>query len=683
MRRALLLLAALAPLAGAPGAAPPANEQPVADFRLGDFRGKPHALADYADRKAVVVAFLGAGCPLSQRYAARLGEMAREYGPRGVTFLGLDSNRQDSPDDLARLARDHRIDFPLLKDPGSAVADRLGARRNPEVFVLDGRRVVRYRGRVDDEYGVGFSRPAPRERDLAAALDELLAGKAVSRPVTEAAGCPIGRVERRTPRGDVTYARQVSRLLQRHCAACHHAGGVAPFALTTYADSAGWAEAAREAVRDGRMPPWDADPKYGTFAGDPSLTAEEKRLLEEWVDNGASEGDPKELPAPVTFADGWRIPKPDLVVKLPEPVKVPARGTLPYTYVTVDPGFREDRWVQASEVRPGVPAVVHHVVVMVQEPGAPPVAAQAGLGDPVAVGAPGTGPLVFPEGVARLVPAGSKLVFQLHYTPNGTERADQTSVGLVFADPAKVRKVMRADMAINHRLRIPPRAADHMEAASYTFRQDAVLYALYPHMHLRGKAFWVQAAYPDGRVEVLLDVPRYRFDWQTRYALAEPKRMPEGTKLHCLARYDNSAANPANPDPAAEVRFGEQTWDEMLVLYFDLALAEQDLREPRPAVKALGGGRYEAVFRYRPPVGTKAIYLAGSFNGWKPTGLKMDGPDADGRYTARVELPAGRHEYKYVLDGKGWRQDPSNPLQAGAFNNSVLAVPGPAGEKRV
>jgi mono/diheme cytochrome c family protein len=566
------------------------------------------------------------------------------------------------------------LEFPFLKDPGNAVADQFGAARTPEVFVLDASRVVRYHGRIDDQYGITYTRTAPGQRDLAIALDELLAGKVVSQSVTKVSGCLIGRVQRQTPHGDVTYSKQVARILQKRCVSCHRPGAIGPFALVSYADAAGWAETIREVIHDRRMPPWDADPKFGTFANDPGMTETEKKLIDEWVRNGAPEGDPKELPEAVKYTSGWQIPEPDVVLPMRRPFRVPPTGTVPYQYFTVDPGFKEDKWIQASEVRPGNPAVVHHVVVIVQPPGAPSPAERGGIGDPVAVGVPGMWPMIFPEGVARFVPAGSKLVFQMHYTPNGTPQADQTRVGLVFADPKKVRQVLRADMAINFKFLIPPRSADFQATADYRFGQDTMLHSLYPHMHLRGKSFRFEAIYPDKRRETLLEVPHYRFDWQNRYVLDKPKRMPEGTVLHCEAHFDNSDANLSNPDPAAAVRFGEQTWEEMLVGYFDMTLADQDLSQGLPTIAALGDGRFEVGFRYLAPAGTKTVYLAGEFNSWKPDGHKMDGPDAAGWFTTRLELKAGRYEYKYVLEGKNWRHDPANPQQAGFYNNSVLIV---------
>lgn len=650
----------------------------IANFALHDYLGAPHTLAEFAKNKLIVVAFVGADCPLANRYADRLVEMAKEYQARGVAFIAIDSNQQDSLAQLAHLARVHKIEFPLLKDPGNVVADQFGALRSPEVFVLDSDCVLRYRGRVDDQYGIGYMRPAPKQRDLALALDELLAGKPVSRPVTEASGCLIGRVPRRPAQGDVTYTKQIARILQQHCVSCHRAGSIAPFALTSYDDAAGWAETIREVVHDRRMPPWDADPGHGTFSNDPSLTDLETQLIDRWVQNGAPKGDLKDLPEPRAFAEGWRIPKPDLVLSMPTPHTVPPKGTLPYQYFTVDPGFQEDKWVQASEVRPGNPSVVHHVVVIIQPPGAPSPAERGGIGSPVAIGVPGSWPLIFPTGTARLVPAGSKLVFQMHYTPNGTAQTDQTRVGLVFADAKTVRRSIRSDMAINVELKIPPRAADYQALADYRFGQDALLYSLFPHMHLRGKTFRFTARYPDGKEEILLDVPRYRFDWQNQYVLAEPKRMPEGTVLKCEGHFDNSEANLNNPDPSATIRFGEQTWNEMLVGYFDVALADQDLRAGLPRIEPLKNGQYEILFHYQAPAGTKAVFLAGEFNDWKTDAHQMDGPDAKGLFTTKLTLKPGRYEYKYVLEGKTWRTDPANPRQAGYFHNSVLTVPGRA-----
>jgi peroxiredoxin len=540
----------------------PLPERRVPDFTLRDPRGQEHYLAELADREAVVVVFLGAGCPLARAYAPRLAELCREFQPRGVAFLAIDANAQDSLADLATYAHDYQLPFPILKDPDAAVADAFRAERTPEAFLLDASRRVRYRGRID-RLAAG-ARQAGGRQDLALALDELLGGRPVSCPVTRVAGCRIGRLPQGRRHGDVTYSGQVARLLDRHCAACHHAGGIAPFPLTDYATVAGWSATLREVVRDGRMPPWFADPRFGHFRNDARLSDAEKDLLVRWIDDGCPEGEAAEEAPPPRFADGWQVGKPDRVLAMAaRPFAVPADGEVRYQYFEVDPGFTEDVWVRAAEVRPGCPSVVHHALVLLVPPDAagPAVDSLGALLDY----APGMGPCVLPDGMALRVPAGSRFLFQMHYVPDGSPHEDLTSLGLVFAEAATVQRPVRGGAVVNQAIAIPPGAADHVETAECGFPSDVLLLSLSPHLHLRGKAFRVEAVYPGGRREVLLDVPRYDFNWQLRYELAEPKRLPHGTRLVCTAHYDNSGGNPANPDPTRTVTWGDQTSDEMLI----------------------------------------------------------------------------------------------------------------------
>jgi peroxiredoxin len=542
-------------------------ETPVANFALPDHRGKRHTLAELVDRRAVVIVFVGAGCPLARLYGPRLAEMADEYGPRGAAFLAVNANAQDSLADLAAYARTHHLPFPVLKDPDQALADRLGVERTPEVFVLDGERVVRYRGRIDDQYSVGVRRPRPENRDLAAALDDILAGRPVARPVTQPSGCRIGRRPQVEPHGAVTYCRDVAPILRRHCVECHRPGEAAPFALTTYREVAGWASMIAEVLADGRMPPWLADPRFGHFANDPRLNDAEKQTVLAWIDHGCPEGDARDLPPAAPFVRGWRIGRPERVVYMAErPFAVPAEGEVEYQYFLADPGFTEDRYVRAVEVRPGNRAVVHHALVQVVPPGQD----RPGPDDVGALidYAPGMGPTVLPEGTALRIPAGSRFLFQMHYTPNGAPQEDRSYLGLVFVEPAKVKKCVRGGAVVNPAIDIPPGAADYRLTAEQVMTEDVQLLSLSPHMHLRGRAFRWEAVYPDGRREVLLDVPHYDFNWQLRYDLAQPLRLPRGTRLVCSARYDNSSANPANPDPAQAVGWGDRTRDEMLIGFF-------------------------------------------------------------------------------------------------------------------
>jgi peroxiredoxin len=545
----------------------------IADFSLRDFRGKAHSLADFKQSKLVVVTFLGCDCPLARLYAPQLAKLAGKFGSRDVSFLGIDSNSQDTLTELADFGRLHDLQFPLLKDPGNRVADLFGAARTPEVFVLDEHRMVRYRGRIDDQFTVGRRRPQPTRTDLVAALEELLAGQPVSVAETEAAGCLIGRVPHREPRGDVTYSNQIARLLQNRCVECHREGEIAPFALTSYEEVAGWAPTMREVVHDGRMPPWFANPEHGTFSNDARLTADEKRLLDEWIDNGCPTGDPADLPEARQFTVGWRIPPPDQVIAIrDEPVDVPEEGVVAYRYYTVDPGFTEDKWIKAAECRPDNRRVVHHIVAIFLPPGQP----VRGMRGAMVGFAPGMPPTQFPEGVAMLVPAGSKVIFQMHYTPDGSPEKDRSSLGLVFADPSDVKQRIGGGMAANRSFQIPPGADNYEVTSRHVFDKDVRLLTLTPHMHLRGKSFRYEAEYPDGAREVLLDIPHYDFNWQLRYHLAEPKLLPKGTQLHCTAHFDNSTDNLANPDPTKTVRWGDQTWEEMMIGYFSTLPVEAE-----------------------------------------------------------------------------------------------------------
>jgi peroxiredoxin len=573
---ALLLLTALLLPLPALRAEPAAASlgRKITNFRLRDTAGKAWALDDLKDRKAVVVLFLGTECPINNAYLPRLAEIQRDYAAKGVQFLAINANDQDTAERVAEHARKNALPFPVLKDQGAAVADRFGAERTPEAFVLDAGRVVRYRGRIDDQFGVGYRRPTPTRRDLALALDEVLAGKPVSVPLTPVAGCHIGRVPRTGADSRVTYSKDVAPILQKNCQECHRPGQIGPMPLLTYDDARDWSQTIREAVQDQRMPPWTADPGHGKFLNDRRLPEQDRAALLAWIDQGCAEGDRRDLPPPRTFATDWAVGKPDVVFSLPYKVRVPAKappGGVPYRYFEVDPHFTEDVWVQAAEARPGNRAVVHHILVYVKKPGERRERGPDGIGDGMLVAyAPGDLPMHLRPGMAKRIPKGSVLAFQMHYTPNGTEQTDRSSVGLIFSkEPPKVEVRTRA---IAQRLfALPPGDANYKVTSHSTFHEDAQLLAFFPHMHLRGKSFEYRAVYADGHSEVLLSVPRYDFNWQTNYELAEPLRLPAGTRIECTAHFDNSAGNPNNPDPTRRVGWGDQTWDEMMIGFVDYA----------------------------------------------------------------------------------------------------------------
>jgi peroxiredoxin/mono/diheme cytochrome c family protein len=540
---------------------PPNPGATVADFTLPDQHRRSRTLSGFKDKKAFVLVFIGTECPLANLYIPTLLALHKEYADKGVQFLAINANAQDTFTLISAHAQERSVPFPVLKDFTHQAADALGARRTPEAFVLDANRVIRYHGRIDDQYGLNHQRAEPTRQDLKLALDEVLAGKPVTTAATETPGCLINRTREPRAVGEVTYARQVARILQKRCQECHRPGQVGPFSLLTYSDASAWAETIQEVVREERMPPWHADPRYGKFARERRLNPDEADTLLAWIKQGCPKGDDKDLPPPAQFADEWTIGKPDAVFRMAKAYNVPAKGVLPYLRFTVDPEFKEDRWVQAAECRPGNRAVVHHVIVYILAP-AKQLYERDGTAATLVGWAPGDMPARYEPGTAKRIPANSKFVFEVHYTPNGKEQTDISSVGIIFAkEPPEY--AVETNILANMGLRVPPRVADHKEEFNYTFKQDGLLLSFMPHMHLRGSSARYQATYPDGRTETLLSVPDYDFNWQSVYRFAQPLLMPKGTKITWTGGWDNSADNPRNPDPAKEVRWGLQTWDEM------------------------------------------------------------------------------------------------------------------------
>jgi peroxiredoxin len=561
-----------------PAAGSPRPDARVEDYALGTLHGHACKLSDWQDHQYLVVVFLAVDCPLTKSYAPRLGAMWREFESRGVAFVGINSNLYDDDDAIDRYVSRHQIPFQILRGTNRLVEDRLGATRTPEVFVLDQDRVVRYRGRIDDQYAPGIQRPQATHHDLVNALEDLLAGRPVRVPATEPAGCVIDRSSAPNETSPVTYSKDVAPILQQRCVVCHRPGNIGPFPLRTYEETTAWGGMIGEVVETGRMPPWSASPAHGRFANDPRLSEKEKRVIVEWLRNGCPRGEDVDLPKPRVFSGGWQLPKPDLVLSMPHPFTIPPEGTVEYQYFELDPGFGEDRWLRGVEIRPSNRAVVHHCNLFIRAPtDLAPEVQQDSEWRHIAVLAPGTPPFLLPEGMAKRVPAGWRFVLVVHYTTVGSIQTDQTRVGFVLTEPRQVRQEVLTDLTFDPNLCIPPGAANHRVEHACRMEKDVRLLALFPHMHLRGKAFRCEAVYPSGEREILLDVPRYDFGWQHRYELAEPKFLPAGTVLHYVAHYDNSANNPANPNPGFTVRTGRQSWDEMFNAYIEIVVADQDL----------------------------------------------------------------------------------------------------------
>lgn len=410
-----------------------------------------------------------------------------------------------------------------------------------------------------------------------------------------------------------TFYKDVLPVLEKNCQNCHRPGEAGPMSFMSYQSTRPWAKAIKAVVASKKMPPWFADPQYGHFANDRSLSSSDINTLVAWVDAGAKAGNPKDAPAPMQFADGWSIGQPDQVFEVPTPVEVPASGVIDYQYVIMHTGFTEDKYVQFAEARPTDREHVHHIIAFIREPGNPwlknapiGVAFEPGKlpnarggeggggfgGDFLAGYAPGTMPDTLKPGQAKLVPAGSDIVFQLHYTADGKPGQDRSRVGLIYSKEKPSERVLTL-AATNPRFAIPPGDSNYEVDSKITLQADSTLTMLLPHMHLRGKDFEYRVVYPDGKTETILRVPNYSFNWQLSYYLAQPLHLPKGTVIECTAHYDNSINNPANPDATKEVHYGEQSWDEMMFGFFDVAVplnvtAMDLMRPPHPQKRSTG-----------------------------------------------------------------------------------------------
>ena len=373
---------------------------------------------------------------------------------------------------------------------------------------------------------------------------------------------------------EVTFTKDVAPIFYKSCTGCHRPGEIAPMSLLTYKDARPWAKSIREKVVDKVMPPWHADPNHGEWRNDRRLSQQAIDTIVAWVNGGAREGDPKDLPAMPEYTPGWRIGKPDETFSTPEQ-SVPADGVVAYQYITVPTNFTEDHLITAAEIRSSGRAAVHHVIVFIQEPNTTRAEGRLLVGF-----APGEDPTIFAPGFARRVPAGSKLVFQIHYTPNGTALKDVTTVGLIYAkQPIKHTVITRP--VLQTAFAIPAGDPNYEVKSHYTFTDDAHVYSFMPHMHLRGKDFIYRAVFPDGTTKILLSVPKYDFSWQTYYVAKEPIAVPKGTRIECTAHFDNSTNNKANPDPTKVVRWGDQTWEEMMIGW--MSFVYDNPPQPKPA----------------------------------------------------------------------------------------------------
>ncbi|MBL8059635.1 MAG: hypothetical protein JNK63_02840 [Chthonomonas sp.] len=509
-----------------------------------------------------VIAMTSATCPISQKLTETTKRLAKTYEGK-VRFVCVNPMSSESAKEVQSHAK--HLGLPYAHD--SRIAGTLGAKTTTEVFVLDRNRTLIYRGAIDDQYSIGAAKPVATSNFLDDAITAALVGREIPIKATEAPGCLLSlktEVQELKP----TYHNRISRIIQDNCLRCHNNDGVAPIKLETYAQVGDRARMIAAITKSRRMPPWSAAPESGPskWANDASLSPDDLKAIADWAAAGAPEGNPKDAPTPRKWPKEWGIGKPDLVIQLPEAIPVKADGVMDYVYVRYDPKLTEDKWITASQILPTDRSVVHHVLVFPIPPGQEFASDNRGLAGFFAGYVPGNDTQIFPEGYAKKVPAGTRFEFQIHYTPNGKATKDQLRMGLKFAAKEPKREIRTAAVT-TLMLSIPPHASNHKVVGRLPVMRDADLYSFLPHMHVRGKAYRYEVEYPDGKTELLLDIPKYDFNWQLEYKLKNPKFIPRGSRIIGTAWYDNSDDNPANPDPSRRVTWGEQTSDEMMLGY--------------------------------------------------------------------------------------------------------------------
>lgn len=569
--------------------------QKIADVNFADRTGKTVALSSLQGKKATVVVFLSFECPISTSYSPVLADLAKRYADQGVAFVGICCTDGQTAESVAKTAEEFKLGFPAFCDAQGAAVAAFKAEKTPEAFVLDHNAVLRYRGRIDDGYAARLKKNLQiKNHDLTAALDEVVAGKPVSRPIAEVIGCPIG-VERKIQRdGAVTYYRDVAPILQARCQECHRPGQVGPFSLMTYKQAVNWADDIKDYASSRQMPPWKISAGIA-FHNDRRLPEKEIATLAAWVDGGTPEGNSKDAPPPAKFVDGWQLGKPDLILSVNDEFVLGPGGRDLFRVFVLPTHLTEDRFVVAYEVRPGNPRVVHHTLNFIDTTGAgrkleksaaakeknkKPGDFDRGPGYSVAMGvgffpqgglggwAPGQRPNQLPDGYGFRLPKNSDLVVQVHYHRDGRVERDHLQIGIYFAKKTAGMKVYKGGVIAGRFLAIPPGNPNFKITGSTTVEHECVLHSIMPHMHLLGRQIKVTMTPPGEKKRDLLAINSWDYNWQETYFLEKPMPLKVGTVIEVEAIYDNSDRNPNNPNsPPRYVTFGEQTTNEMCFVF--------------------------------------------------------------------------------------------------------------------
>jgi peroxiredoxin len=586
-----LCLAGLSLLLIARGAvAAGAEPESLKEATLRGLDGKTISVAAPAGGASVLF-FYSTECPISNAYSPTFHDLMTRFANRPVKWAGICVDSDLSDDEVRAHARDFKLSFPVARDSRGKFARKIGATKTPEAFLIDSGGKIRYHGRIDDQFVARRVRNAtPSGSELKDAIAAVLDGKDVAVPHVPAVGCPIPEA----PAGP-TYTRDVATLLQKNCLECHRKGQVAPFSLETYAQARKRAADIASVVEERSMPPWKAAPHFGLkFKDERTLPQKDVATLVAWSEAGAPEGDPRDLPRAPEFSDDWALGKPDLIVDIGTEFTVPASGDDIYRCFVVPTSLEKDQYVTAIEYRVGNRRVVHHILAYVDlsgegkkrdaaDPG-PGYSCFAGPGVPITgdLGgwAPGIQPTPLPEGIGRFLPRGGDIIIQMHYHPSGKVETDRTSIGLHFARKP-IRQTLHWAAALNPELQLPPGGSNVEIKAAWPVPVDLVAHAVTPHMHLLGRDIAMSITYPDGRVQDLIKIDAWDFNWQYAYFFEKPLDVPKGSVLNVVSHYDNTSSNPRNPNkPPKLVKWGEATTDEMCVGFLAVTKKGQDLTRP-------------------------------------------------------------------------------------------------------
>ncbi|MFK8042479.1 hypothetical protein [Congregibacter sp.] len=545
----------------------PAAPDLVENFRLLDQDHSAHELYYHKDAKAVVLLATMNGCPIARNLMPDLRDIRKQFGD-DVEFMLINSSLQDNYETIGQEVEEFGIDFPVLVDDAQLIGEALELDRSGEVLVIDTSDwSVAYRGPVNNRLGYETQRKEASEHYLTDALSAVIAGEPLTESRRGAVGCIINFPERdqKEAHAQISYADTIAPILKERCVACHLPNGIGSWAMTSYEMIQGFSPMMREVLRTRRMPPWEVDTSLPEIHASRGLTVDERKTLVHWIEAGSPRGEGDDpLLAVKPLAEGWPLGEPDLVVEAPA-FTVPATGIVEYQYPAIANPLDRDVWVRAVSIEPGATKAVHHVLIGTSEREIP--AGEKRLDavfENYLMGyAPGAESYVYPDGMGVLVKAGGQIHLQMHYTTYGREETDVSKIALYFHDKEPTYN-LRQQVVVGFDLEIPAGEARHEERAYFEFDQPAIIYSLFPHAHFRGVETRFDVHLPDGKVEPLLHVPRYDFNWQHTYTLEEPFSVPAGARLVHRSVYDNSPENIANPDAARTVPWGLQSYDEML-----------------------------------------------------------------------------------------------------------------------